>query len=294
MADLIDLDFARQHIPLAVDTDEAFIAGAISSASRAIQRYCRRDFVSTAYDELYNGTADRRLILRQYPIISVQSVRYRPVTVLKVTNSSALVQQARVTVTPTGLTLFKSISGVPTTDTSITWAGNPTIIAVANAITALGGGWQGQGGFGYDLWPSADLYTPQGALTAQGQFAELKMHTYELAGYQIDARRGWLLRAIPYSDPELLHPEDLVFPTGINNFRVQYTAGYATVPEDVQEAAGILVASMFAERGRDAQLHLESTAGSYRYLSLNSTQLPPRVQQLLKPYRNYRVQNNMA
>jgi hypothetical protein len=34
------------------------------------------------------------------------------------------------------------------------------------------------------------------------------MHTYELAGYQFDPR-GWLLRAIPYTDPELLHPEDL-------------------------------------------------------------------------------------
>ena len=61
------------------------------------------------------------------------------------------------------------------------------------------------------------------------------MHTYELQGYQWDAR-GWLLRAIPYTDPELLHPEDLILPVGINNFRIQYTAGYTTVPEAVQEA----------------------------------------------------------
>jgi hypothetical protein len=51
-----------------------------------------------------------------------------------------------------------------------------------------------------------------------GSFAELKMHTYELAGFQWDSR-GWLLRAIPYTDPELMHPEDLVWPVGINNVK---------------------------------------------------------------------------
>src|SRR5438270_88373 len=87
----------------------------------------------------------------------------------------------------------------------------------------------------YDELYSGDGVTSQGAMTARGQFAELKLHTYELAGYQFDPR-GWLLRAIPYTDPELLHPEDLIWPVGINNFRVQYSAGFTTIPESVQEA----------------------------------------------------------
>jgi hypothetical protein len=84
-------------------------------------------------------------------------------------------------------------------------------------------------------------------------FAELKMHTYELAGFQWDAR-GWLLRAIPYTDPELLHPEDLVWPVGVNNLRIQYTAGYATVPEAVQEACAELVAALYFQCSRDPWL----------------------------------------
>ena len=122
------------------------------------------------------------------------------------------------------------------------------------AISAVGRGWSaqvvGDSTGDYGKWPSADLYVPssygdgvqsQGALTAMRQNAELKLHTYELAGYQWDAR-GWLLRAIPYTDPELLHPEDLIWPVGVNNFRVQYTAGYTTVPEAVQEACARWVA----------------------------------------------------
>jgi hypothetical protein len=215
--DLIDLDGARQRIPTSQDTDEPLISTFITAASRAVRKYCRRDFIQDTYDELYNGNGDRRLVLRQYPLLSVDSVRYRPVTVLKIQNTLANTPIARVSVTSTGLTLVRVTSGVKTIDTSITWAGNATVIAVQNAVNALGNGWSAIG-TGYDQWPAADIYSPngitgtnsanpntQGALTAAGQFAELKLHTYELAGFQVDVSRGWLLRAIPYTDPELLH-----------------------------------------------------------------------------------------
>src|SRR5207244_11532279 len=95
-----------------------------------------------------------------------------------------------------------------------------------------------------------DGTSSQGSLTTRGQYAELKLHTYELAGYQFDPR-GWLLRAIPYTDLELLHPEDLIWPVGINNFRVQYTAGYTTIPEAVQEACAQWVAMLYYQMKRD-------------------------------------------
>lgn len=289
MPDLITNARAKFNIPTATSADDATINTLIAAASGAIQRYCRRDFAAIAHDELYNGSGDGRLVLRQYPVVSVQSVRYRPVTVLKVTNSNtSLNQQARVSVTSTGLTLVRTASGVATTVT-LSFASNATLTALATAITALGNGWSAQVVGDYGAWPAADLRGPQGALTAWGQFAELKMHTLELAGYQIDERRGWLLRAIPYTDPELLHPEDLIWPVGVDNFRVQYTAGYATIPEDVQEACAELVATWFAQRGRDLSLHTEDTAGTYRYQAESNDQLPRRIRALLKPYRNHRV-----
>jgi hypothetical protein len=308
MSDLIDLDYARQHIPTSQDADEPAISTLISAASRAIIKYCRRDFNQTTYDELYNGTGDRRLLLRQPPLLSVQSVRYRPVTVLKIQNNLANTPIARVTVTSTGLTLLRQTSGVATTDTSVTWASNVTVLAVQNAVNALGNGWSAVG-TGYDQWPSADIYCPngissgtdaplpgsQGALTAAGQYAELKLHTYELAGFQLEQRRAWLLRAIPYTDPELLHPEDLIWPVGINNFRVQYTAGYTTVPEDVQEATAELVTSWFVQRGRDLTLESESIHGSYSYAAqLARGDLPDRIRAILRPYRLHRVFNKQG
>jgi hypothetical protein len=280
-------------------------------ASDAIEKYCRRHFYSKFYDELYNGTGDRRLLLREYPIQSVQSVRYRPVTVLKIINNNTANVQARVAITSTGLSLFRFNGGSSSTDTSVTFAGYATLTAVVGAINALGNGWSAQAvgdNVNYGAWPSADLYWPpsvgdgtsaQGALSACGQFAELKMHTYELAGFQFDQMRGWLLRAIPFTDPELLHPEDLVFPTGINNFRIQYTAGFTTIPEAVQEACAEWVAQMYFLTTRDPllmhQVPSGGTAVGWAPPSGQTPEQPPdNVRTLLAPYRRHTVATNQA
>jgi hypothetical protein len=302
---LIDIERARRNIQAITDsTQDALLGVLIGACSDAIQKWCRRDFALRLYDELYNGNGDRRLLLRQYPIQSVESVRYRPVTVAKIQNTDqATNQRAFVQVTSTGLKLVRVASGVTVNDTSVTWSANLTLQAVVNAVNALGSGWTaqvvGQADGDYGSFPSADLYVPpsygdgqtsQGGLTCRGNWAELKLHTYELQGYQWDAR-GWLLRAIPYTDPELLHPEDLIWPIGINNFRVQYTAGYSTIPEAVQEACATWVAERWYETQRDVGVLSQSVPGtiSQTWGAGDPMNPPSRVCSLLAPYRRHTV-----
>jgi hypothetical protein len=318
---LIGTERAKLGCAGATPADDRTIDAMIGACSDAIVKWCRRDFTVRSYDEVYSGDGDRRLLLRSYPILSVESVRYRPVTVLKVINSDQHTnQQARVTVTATGLTLLRVASGVQVLDTTVTWAANPTLNAVASAVTALGNGWSAQvvGDAGmqggqqgdYGLWPSVDLYLPpsygggltsQGALSCRGAFGELKMHTYELQGYQWDPR-GWLLRAIPYTDPELLHPEDLIWPVGVNNFRIQYTAGYPVVPEAVQEACAEWVAELWQLAQRDPALRTQTTAppgGTAQARTWNDATRspegpPPNVKSLLAPYRRHTITTNQG
>jgi hypothetical protein len=308
--DLINLTRAKQAIQSITDSSQDTLLGVLITAiSDAVAKYCRRDFVSKSYDELYSGTGDRRLLLREYPLQSVQSVRYRPVTVLKITNLTAANVQARVAVLATGLELVRVNAGVKTTVTAgLDFAGNATLTALAAAVNAVGSGWSAQvvgDATNYGGWPAADLYVPpafgdgtrgQGALQCvNGSFAELKLHTYELAGYQWDAR-GWLLRAIPYTDPELLHPEDLVWPVGVNNFRVQYTAGYTTVPEAVQEACARWVSLAWSMTSRDPLLVSQAISGSVSHawgdLVTGGVRPPSQVAALLQPYRRYTVATN--
>jgi hypothetical protein len=309
--DLITLARAYQDLQ-GVSNQDSLLGTLVTAVSDAVEKYCRRRFVTASYDELYDGGGDRRLLLRQYPVQSVQAVRYRPVTVLKVTNTDPTNVQARVSVLSTGLQLVSVKNGVKTTVTAgLTFAGNPTLSALATAVTGVGNGWSAQyvgDATNYGSWPSADLYVPapygdtlegsgvlqsQGALQGvAGSFAELKMHTYELQGYQWDAR-GWLLRAIPYTDPELLHPEDLIFPVGINNFRVQYTAGYTTVPESVQEACARWVAYSYYLTQRDpALLHQvpgSGTTSGWGAVFSGKAKPPADVCALLAPYRRLTV-----
>jgi hypothetical protein len=310
--DLITLARAKQDIQSITDSSQdSLLNTLITAASEAIEKYCRRRFVSTAWDELYSGGGDRRLLLRQYPIQSVQSVRYRPVTVVKITNTTTANVQARVSVTSAGLKLTRVNAGVSSTDTSVTFAGNATLTLLVAAVNALGNGWSAQvvgDSTNYGSWPSSDLYWPnpygdplegagiresQGALTAVGgSNAELKMHTYELAGYQWDAR-GWLLRAIPYTDPELLHPEDLIFPVGINNFRVQYTAGYSTIPEAIQEACAEWVSDLWNRTQRDPSLRTQAIPGAISQTwagsNIAGSKPPQNILPLLALYRRHTI-----
>jgi hypothetical protein len=101
------------------------------------------------------------------------------------------------------------------------------------------------------------------------------------------------LRAIPYTDPELLHPEDLVFPPGIKNFRVQYTAGYTTIPESVQEACAAYCAFIYYTYLRNPNIISTSSApagGTATSTSYAQLVAPPmHVKTLLEPYRRYHV-----
>src|SRR5262245_29677217 len=116
-ADLITLARAKYNLNNRSTTanEDTTLNALITGCSKGIARYCRRDFVSTAYDEIYSGRGQRELILRQLPILSVQSVRYRPVTVLKIIcnrPNQGDTPQARVEVLSTGLRLTRVTSGV--------------------------------------------------------------------------------------------------------------------------------------------------------------------------------------
>ena len=246
----------------------------IAALSAAIERFCRRNFVSTQYDEVYDGRDRAELVLHHFPLLSVERVAGDPTTVLTVQNSSASVQRATVQATSTGLSLVRVASGVIATDT-VTFAGNVTLTALAAAVTALGNGWSASvAGSDYTLRASADLRALQGALTAKDAAAELKIHLREIADYGSDAARGYLLR-------------DAGWCGGARAWRVIYTAGYSAVPEDVQEACAQWVAALFWQTKRDPGLAQESVPGSI--FRMPHTRLPPSVRLLLEPYRALRV-----
>ena len=73
------------------------------------------------------------------------------------------------------------------------------------------------------------------------------------------------------------------FSRGVQNIVVGYTAGYATIPDDLNQACVELVADMLAKRKR---IDLKTQAlGQNDTVSYNLVDVPPRVKTLIRPYR---------
>jgi hypothetical protein len=289
VSDLITSARAKYGIAQSTFTaaEDTTVAALVTACSRAIQKHCRRDFVSTSYDELYAGNGRSRLLLRQFPVIGVARVAYAPTTVLRVKNASASNQRATAAVTATGLSLTWVASGTSTTDTSVTWAGNATLQAVATAVTALGNGWSAQvADPTFNLRASSDLRALLGGFNAMNVDAPLQMHVQELSGFKVDANRGWLLRGGWEVSAAWRDDGGPIWFGGPNYWRVLYTAGFATVPDDVQEACAEWVAALFWKTKRDPAFIHQSAAGA---AVTPEPAIPAHVQALLEPYRDRRV-----
>ncbi|MFQ5863160.1 MAG: head-tail connector protein [Candidatus Brocadiales bacterium] len=86
-----------------------------------------------------------------------------------------------------------------------------------------------------------------------------------------------------YGQLGLLKLKSGTFPKGKKNVRLQYTAGYSTIPKDLEQAAIELVALKYYDRGRN-RLGIDAKAGiSY------VPHLPKEIREVLDLYKRYRV-----
>ncbi|MBI3406939.1 MAG: hypothetical protein HY040_01100 [Planctomycetes bacterium] len=254
----------------------------IRTASGAIENHCRRAFVAGQYDELYNGTQSPRLFLRNFPIISIERIAANPTTVLTVTNNSATNQRATLKITKEGLDLTRVASAV-TTLNSLAFSTYTTLSALKAAIDALGNGWSSTiGAANLESLATADIRPIQGAMNAKDKPAEVRIHVDEASAYEIDEARGIIIRG-----SECGGLDASTWQGGVNDWRVIYTAGYETVPEDVQEACAQWTAVLFWASKRDPGLAHEAIVGAESRRPYGD--LPPSILELLRPYRVYPI-----
>ena len=271
MSDLITLARAKQAIPDVPAADEPIVEALIDAATEAITVYCRRTFPLTSWDEITSGRPDGKLALKQFPIATVSRIAVADRAALRLVNeNTATNQRATARLTSTGLVLTRVATGVTTVDSSILWSGHVTLQAVANAVTALGNGWKGSAVEGYGLWPSVDLRPQTLSKPCLIAPAEFFVHDVETSADRIDADAGFV-----FGD----------FPVGDGNIRVEYTAGFTTVPEAVQQACAMLVAQWYSEGKHDASRRFDGL-GDAQYSRFAPSGLPDHVRRLLAPWRN--------
>jgi len=78
------------------------------------------------------------------------------------------------------------------------------------------------------------------------------------------------------------------FPAGFQNLKAIYNAGYASIPEDVQEAVCELAAWLYSQNKQDPAMAAERL-GDYSYQRAAGEGLPASIVRTIASYRNVRI-----
>jgi len=299
LPDLITSSRATQNSSLAAlnTSNPTYLASLITAASDVVRRVCNRDFSQTSYTEYYSGGIYIRepLRLRQFPVLEITRIATNPQPALLVQNvDPGSNQRATIETTTTGLRLFRMSMATPVT-VDLASATYPTLSAMAGAVNSQGNGWSAQVLDQLANWPSADLKPLQGAAMALYGGRQLELYTEDLqpfvtwppgdpwgeeAGYQ--SFTGWRL------DDETGEVYGR-FPRGQLNVRIDYSAGFATIPQAVQEACVQLVLDLY-NAGLVNNTLKKATLGSGSFELKNDNQtasLSAKVSLLLAPFVDY-------
>lgn len=286
---------------LALNTSSpTYLAALITTASDAIKRYLNRDIALTTYTEYQNGgiyPLSNPLILRQYPVTEITRIGRATQALLVTNGDNATNQRATVETTTTGLQLVRVASAVTTT-TSLLYATYSTLTSLATQIAATSGGWSAtiqnsSNGTSFSLWPSSDLKQLQGAVSVFNGGAYLEIYedispTMSPGTWSSDdefafsSGYAWRLQA----ETGMVYGK---FPRGNQILRIDYQAGYATVPQAIQEACVQYAAFLYQSGSIDYSV-TRVRIGPFSQESAGSSKIPAipiPIRGLLDPYKAY-------
>jgi len=264
---LTTLAVLKTWLGITSSSDDIVLQWSIDRASRIVQSYCGRNFTETRYYEIKDGTSRTRMRLDNYPVSIVRFVGIGWDSVMTVSGTDKTDAIATVSVDADHVHLFRTASTGIETSTTVTFGSHDVTSELTAHINTVSG-------FSASLLlnvPSRYLRKLAGRSLIYGP-AYLEAPTDAFDDYQIDLDAG-----IIYGDQLRLHRSILV----------DYTAGYATIPTDVENAVISVAARLYRGRTRDPGVQSESLGG-YSYSLRASGDLDASEKAMLNAYRRLR------
>lgn len=294
--------YAQGAIQYLVGLNDLFLITAINAATELIERYCDRRFASTIYEHRYHGMNRRTINLRNYPVISVARVSVGSRKVMQITNASIDAEQALVSVDSDSMD-FEVIGGASANTDSVSITNSTTLTNLIASINALGSNWSASlDGQADGAWLAANLYEFNGR-QALNIFLDVLGAEESIDGYEVNAQAGILyrrsgehsrftsissIRGPAFAPPELrpltARSSGPVWPDGMFNIFVRYTAGFATIPDDLKFICEQVAANIMRMRKRDTGLASESIDG-YSYSAKGDGPLTVEIKASLASHR---------
>jgi hypothetical protein len=244
-----------------------------------LQSYCGRTFGSTVYKERYDGSGSNKLILNQYPVISIERLALSAVDAVRIRCSGATTH-AVVSVNSKGIVLRKD--GV--SNSTVLFATYTTLATVIAAINLISG-WEATiESSTYNSYSSTELLEKMGLFCKGTSWAYLSIPYEAEASFDVDSARGiitlyGLINTVPNSPG---------FPVGIRNIFVDYTAGYSTIPEDVVFAIKIMCQRTI-QKNEEKSFGLSSYSIGDVSMSFENNEFPIEVVNIINRYRKLKI-----
>ena len=247
------------------------LSSLLAAATRTIEHYCRRQLVLGTIDRIFRPARTRRIYLTSWPVAPGPRVSTEWMPAIAITNIAPLAYPVATAswtpavagqFTPSTLTLATVDSTGVALSVPIAISGTPTIQDLANAINAVGSGWQAllsgaiQGGT-LASRPAADLLCDLGQHGCSGQSYEVGLYSRDVARYNLNPLTG-VLELTENRPDSFRYPDrtwggvwggswSVAADPRYAGVRVTYQAGYAVlaaditagleaVPEDLQTA----------------------------------------------------------
>ncbi len=268
---LVTLAQVKTYLGIVDEDHDQILTALVDRASGYIERYCNRKFKTRSYGrEVYQGHGMRRLILDQYPVTAVTRLSYGRKNVFSITNTTAT-NNAVVEITSSAVKL--TADGTTTSVAFATYATVTLLMAAVNAVT----GWSA-------VLPDSTL----GVRKSTDLLVRPAMYCMSPTVCYTEVPMGEV------TDYYLIDPSEdrnygvVELPGGFvrgEEYWVDYTAGFTTIPYALEEACVLLVAYRYNQKSKDASIKSESL-GDYSYsLRDISAALPPELTEAIDLYR---------
>jgi hypothetical protein len=277
---LTSLANLKAWLGISTSTDDTVLESAIDRATARIESYVGRQILSRTYTEWRSGAGVDAIRLHQWPVSQISGVWTGAYAALVVGSGDATDIRASISInqetgTPAAVLTRTTSAGVTTT-TTLAFSTYTTTAALATAIGSTAG---------FTCTIGKNIRTAQLRPRAAGDvvLATVTLFAADTASeYAYDYDTGRL--AIDQSWWAYWPLERGIMPDAVKSVLVEYTAGYATVPDDIEQACIEVAAMMYRDRRRDAGLASESL-GDYSYTRANRAEVDAVMSGLLADWR---------
>ena len=276
---LTSLSTLKSWLGITTSTDDAVLEAAIDRATSRIESYLERNIRERSYAEWRSGAGVDTIRLHQWPVTTVTSVFSGNIAVMvigaKGNNLRASIAVNQETPTPAVVATYTDIAGA-TTATSIPFATYPTVSDVAAQIGATGA---------FNATVTKNLRAVQMRPRAGADCVLASMTLYGAdtpSEFTYDYERGRL--TIDRSWFAYWPLQKGIMPNVAKSILIEYTAGYATVPDDIEQACIEVASMLYRDRRRDGNLQSEGL-GDYNYSRATVAEMNAKLDSLLERWK---------